>query len=193
MRSARHLIHSAAVALAVVFAPADTFADLRATAFAGGTRVNDVNKGTVGAAVTFGGLLGIEFEAARVWLGTLADLDVANIGVEATLTTYMGNMVLRVPTGGVQPYASAGVGLARVTGRINVPFIGSALSASAADIAWNVGGGVYVLPSEHLGLRADVRRFRTGDVQWDKIAGIGDLPLPTFDFWRATAGLTITF
>lgn len=180
-----------AATLAVSLAPATASADLRATAFAGATRINETNKGTLGAAVTFGGLLGIEFEAARIWLGSLENIDV--VDVNANLTTYMGNLVLRLPTGPIQPYASAGVGLVRVTGNVDVPFLGNVVSASAQDVGYNVGAGVYLLPSPNFGFRADVRRFQTGAVSWEDITNIGDLPLPKFDFWRATAGITFKF
>ncbi|MGD9906590.1 MAG: outer membrane protein [Vicinamibacterales bacterium] len=166
-------------------------ADIRGTVFAGTTRIEETNKGTFGAAVTFGGLLGVEFEAARTLLGDLASVGPAD--VEASLTTYMGNLVLRLPTGPIQPYGSAGVGVVRVTGDINVPFLGDVVSASAQDVGWNVGGGVYLFPTPNIGLRAEVRRFQTGDVNWEDIADIGDLPLPKFNFWRATAGVTIKF
>ena len=104
------------------------------------------------------------------------------------MTTYMGNLVCALPTGPIQPYGSAGVGVVRVTGSLDVPFLGDVVSASAQDVGWNVGGGVYLFPAPNIGLRADVRRFQTGDVSWEDIAGIGDLPLPKLDFWRATAG-----
>ena len=185
------LVLAAIVTAALTLTPANASADLRATAFGGATRINETNKGTLGAAVSFGGLLGIEFEAARVWLGSLENVPV--VDVQANLTTYMANLVVRVPTGPIQPYGSAGAGLVRVTGQINVPFFGNVVSASAQDVAWNVGGGVYLLPSPNVGLRADVRRFQTGDVNWEDIVNIGDLPLPKFDFWRATAGITVKF
>ncbi len=180
-----------AVTLAASSLPTTASADLRATAFGGLTRINDTDKGTLGAAVTFGGLLGIEFEAARLWLGSIENVEV--VDVEANLTTYMGNLVLRLPTGPIQPYASAGIGVVRVTGNVDVPFLGNVVSASAQDVAYNVGAGVYLLPTENFGFRADVRRFQTGAVSWEDITNIGDLPLPKFDFWRATAGVTFKF
>jgi opacity protein-like surface antigen len=189
-----HMTRSAwilAATLAVSLAPVPASADLRATAFAGATRIVETNKGTIGAAVTFGGLLGIELEAARLWLGSLESVQV--VDVEANLTTFMGNLVVRLPTGPVQPYASAGLGLVRVTGSVNVPFLGNVLSASAQDVAYNVGAGVYLLPSPNFGFRADLRRFQTGAVSWEDITNLGDLPLPKFDFWRATAGVTVKF
>lgn len=195
MRNLLSVVRSLATAatVAAVLAPAPARADLRATAFAGTSRLNETNKGTFGAAVTFGGLIGIEFDASRISLGGLDNLTVANVDVDANVTTYMGNLVLRTPVGPVQPYASAGVGLVKVTGSVSVPFLGNVVSASARDVALNVGGGVYLFPSENIGLRADLRRFQTADVSWDDITGIGDLPLPKFNFWRATAGVTFKF
>ena len=180
-----------ATALVASLMPAPAAADLRATAFGGSTRLNETNKGTLGAAVTFGGLIGVEFEVARVWLGSLEALDV--VEVEANLTTYMGNFVLRLPTGPVQPYASAGVGIVRATGNLNVPFSGSTASATGRDVGWNSGVGVYLFPSENFGFRADVRRFQTAEVSWENIAGIGNVALPKFNFFRATAGITLKF
>lgn len=180
-----------AATLVTLSFPTLASADLRGTAFAGATRINETNKGTLGAAVTFGGLLGVEFEAARVWLGSVEV--VKPVDVQANLTTYMGNLVLRLPTGPIQPYASAGVGLVRVTGSVDVPFLGNGVSASAQDVATNVGAGVYLLPSPNFGFRADLRRFQTGTVSWEDIANVGDLPLPEFDFWRATVGVTVKF
>jgi opacity protein-like surface antigen len=177
--------------VAVVLTPIAASADLRATAFAGGTRINEVNKGTFGGAVTFGSLIGLEADASRISLGTLADVSVAK--AEANVTTYMGNLVLRAPIGPIQPYASAGVGLVKVTGSVTVPRVGTVVSASASDVAMNIGGGLYLFPSENFGFRADVRRFQTGAVSWENITGLGDLPLPKFDFWRATVGLTLKF
>ena len=52
------------------------------------------------------------------------------------------------------------------------------------------------MPTGNFGIRADVRRFQTGAIEWDDIGGLGDiddLPLPKFDFWRATAGITFKF
>lgn len=176
-----------------VVAPAPARADIRLTAFGGNTRVDDANKRTIGAAATLGGLIGVEFEAARADLGGFKDISITNLDIDAALTTYMVNAVVRVPTGPIQPYGSAGVGLVRVSGDLNIPFLGSVFTATASDVGWNLGGGVYIMPAEHFGIRADLRRFQTGDLDWEDITGIGDLPLPKFDFWRASVGLTFKF
>lgn len=185
------------LASAVVLAQSSAAsADIRITPFAGTAAVGKVNlddsaKRALGIAVTLGGLLGIEFDTARTPLGALTSLPI--VDVDARLTTYMGNIVVRLPSGPVQPYGSAGVGVLRVSGDVTIPGVGTVLSASAGEVGWNLGGGVYVLPFQSLGLRADVRRFQTGDLTWKNIGGLGDLPLPTFEFWRASVGVTLKF
>jgi opacity protein-like surface antigen len=178
-------------AVAVLLSPRMASADIRLTGFGGSTNVDGSNHGTLGAAVTFGGLLGVEFEASRVWLGSLEDFEFVDL--DAHLTTYMGNLVLRLPTGPVQPYGSAGVGIVRATGSVNVPFVGEIVDSSGQDVGWNFGGGVYLMPAPNFGFRVDIRRFQTGDIDWEDFAGLDDLPLPEFDFWRATLGVTLKF
>lgn len=179
--------------LGLSLAPSAARADIRLTAFGGNTRVDESNKRTLGASVALGSLIGVEFEAARADLGGFNQLSVTNLDIDAALTTYMVNAVVRVPTGPIQPYGSAGVGLVRVSGDIDIPFLGSVFTATASDVGWNLGGGLYIMPAEHFGIRVDLRRFQTGDLDWEDIAGVGDLPLPKFDFWRASVGVTVKF
>lgn len=195
MRHPRQLIRTLTVVVGVSVlvgaSPSPATADLRGTAFVGAARLNETNKGTFGATVAFGGLLGVEFDVARLGLGTLAPG--RGINADASLTTSMGNFVLRTPFGPLQPYATAGVGLVRVGGSVRAPGLGSVLSASVRGLGWNVGGGVYIVPNETFGVRVDLRRFQSRDVSWENLAGIGDVPLPEFDFWRGSVGLTVKF
>jgi len=68
---------------------------------------------------------------------------------------------------------------------------------SSTDFGMNFGGGVIVFPSRSIGLRGDVRYFRTlGDItlgELTNIGGLDDLPIPEFDFWRVTGGVTLRF
>jgi opacity protein-like surface antigen len=185
-----------ACAVALVLPHAAT-ADVLLTPFAGVSFLDEGNeKLSYGAGIAFGGLIGVEAELGRTQLG---ELDVAStpIDLEANLTTGMVNLVVRFPAGPVQPYATGGVGVIRVSGDVSVPFLGSVLSLSGQDFGMNVGGGIYVFPSKNIGLRADVRYFRTiGDLTFDELADIADdfdLPLPEFDFWRMTGGVTLRF
>ncbi len=182
---------------ALLSMPRVATADILLTPFAGVSFLDEGNEKLVyGAGIAFGGVIGIEAEIGRT---KFADIDIAStpVDLEANLTTGMVNLVVRLPTGPIQPYATGGVGIVRVSGDITVPFLGSVLSLSGQDFGMNVGGGIYVFPSEHLGIRADVRYFRTiGDLTLDELADIGrdfDLPLPEFDFWRVTGGVTLRF
>jgi len=183
------------LAIATLGPAARASADVLLTPFAGVSFLNDDQKATFGATVGAGGLFGVELDVSRARVGTIRELSVLDLTVD--VTTVMGNLVVRLPAGPVQPYASAGAGLMRLSGNLRVPFLGTVVSASAQDLGVNVGGGLYVLPSDHLGLRADVRYFRRiGDISIDDLTGVGgldDLPLPRLDFWRATAGVTIRF
>jgi opacity protein-like surface antigen len=179
----------------MVLVPAKAAAEVFLTPFAGVTFIdNEHKKGTFGAGVGFGGLVSLEFEAARTLLGSYTGIPVVDLN--ARVSTFMGNLMFRVPRGPVQPYVSAGAGIVRLTGSVDVPFLGSVFSASADDVGWNFGGGLMLFPGTNVGLRADVRRFQTGELSWDDITDVGgldDLPLPKVNFWRATGGLTFRF
>ncbi len=186
-----------ALSLALLGPSRTASADILLTPFAGVSFLGDSSeKLTYGAAVSFGGLLGVEAELARAGLGSL-DVGGSFVDLQAHLTTAMVNVVVRLPAGPVQPYATAGVGVVRLSGDLNVPFLGSLLSLSGQDFGGNVGGGIYLFPSQNLGIRGDVRYFRTlGSLTLDdltEIGGFGDLPVPDLDFWRATAGVTLRF
>jgi opacity protein-like surface antigen len=177
-----------------VVMPTAAAADVLLTPYGGFSRIYEENRGTFGVTLGFGGLIGLEFDAARIQLGLEDDLPLVDFDAHAT--TLMGNMVVRFPTGPIQPYGSAGVGLVRVSGDIDVPTLGEVISVDAQDLGWNIGGGLYVLPTPNFGIRADFRRFRTGDVTFDNLldlAGFDDLPLPDFNFWRTTFGVTLKF
>jgi opacity protein-like surface antigen len=175
--------------------PARAAAEVFLTPFAGLTFLDDEHKkGTFGASIGVGSLVSVEFEAARTLLGSFTEIPVVDLN--ARVSTYMGNVMFRIPRGPIQPYVTGGAGLVRLTGSVDVPFLGSVFSASADDVGWNFGGGIMVFPGTNVGLRADIRRFQTGALSWDDITDIGgldDLPLPKVNFWRATGGLTFKF
>lgn len=183
------------IALAAALVPARASADVFVTPFAGVTFIDEDNrKGTFGAAIGVGGFIGLEFEAARTLLGSYEGIPVVDLN--ARVTTYMGNLMVRLPRGPIQPYVSGGGGIVRLTGSVDIPFIGQIVSASADDFGWNVGGGLMLLPTPNIGLRGDIRRFQTGSLSWDEITDIGgldDIPLPKVDFWRATGGIVFKF
>jgi hypothetical protein len=194
MRLTRRFAVALFAAIATL-APARASADIFLTPFAGVTFIDDEHrKGTFGAGIGFGSFVAVEFEAARTLLGTYEGIPVVDLN--ARVTTFMGNLMVRLPRGPIQPYASGGAGLVRLTGSVDIPFLGQIVSASADDIGWNVGGGLMLLPTPNFGIRGDVRRFETGALAWDDITdigGLGDIPLPKVNFWRATGGLVFRY
>jgi opacity protein-like surface antigen len=189
-------VFTLAVCALALLAPRTATADILLTPFAGVSFLTDSDKKLVyGAGIALGGLIGLEAEVART---TLSDQNLAGVvDLETSLTTGMVNLMVRVPAGPVQPYVTGGLGVMRVSGDLTVPVLGSLVSLSGSEFAMNAGGGLYLFPSDHIGFRGDVRYFRTlsdltiGDLT--DFSGIDDLPLPSLDFWRVTAGVTLRF
>ncbi|BCS35846.1 hypothetical protein TBR22_A50800 [Luteitalea sp. TBR-22] len=195
--SVRRWLCSSVVVCALVAMPAAASADILLTPFAGVSFLEQEKKPlTYGVGLSLGGLIGIEGEIARV---SLAEQGIVgtSVSLETNLTTYMGNLVLRLPVGSVQPYATGGLGLIKVSGDVDAAYLGNVLSVSGSELGMNFGGGLYVFLGDNLGIRGDVRYFRTiGEVTLEDITDFGgfdDLPVPQFDFWRATAGVTLKF
>jgi opacity protein-like surface antigen len=196
----RSLVWMAGV-LMIAGMPARAAADVLLTPFAGVAFADDTdeNKFNYGASIGVGSLIGFEADFSQTRLGHVdfgtSNLDLVDLNFKAT--TIMGNLVVRWPVGPVQPYASGGAGVIRLSADIDVAFLGNVVSASAQDVAMNVGGGLYLFPSRNLGIRGDVRYFRTlTDLSLDDltdISGLDDLPLPRIDFWRVTGGITFKF
>lgn len=104
------------------------------------------------------------------------------------LATLMGNLVLNAPIGGSgRIYLSGGGGLLRTRVNDTDDFF----DVDRNDFGVNAGVGIVVPVGERFGVRADVRYFRNiGDPEPDDEF---DLDFGSFDFWRGTAGLAITF
>jgi opacity protein-like surface antigen len=122
------------------------------------------------------------------------------LGIDSSLTTLMGNLVIGIPIGGttgggVRPYVTAGAGLMRS----NIAFDNILDDLSTNDLAVNVGGGVHVFFTDNFGLRGDLRYFRglqqqdDDDLLEDDDFFDDDFGLEDFDYWRATIGVTFRF
>jgi opacity protein-like surface antigen len=101
------------------------------------------------------------------------------------VTTLMGNVLLSAPAGGFRPYASGGLGLIRSsvssgTGLFN--------DLSTNDLGVNIGGGVNAQFNDMIGVRGDIRYFRS--LQDNVSDNEFDLSFGSFDFWRGSVGLT---
>ena len=97
------------------------------------------------------------------------------------VATYMFNGNWIQPRGQVRPFASLGVGLMQVDG-CDSPCTRPAMTY---DLGINVGGGALYAINDAVGLRGDVRYFRT-------LADHPDLNRPSkFGFWRVSLGVTL--
>ncbi len=104
---------------------------------------------------------------------------------DSNVTTLMGNLLLSMPPGtGVRPYLSSGVGLIRA----NITSDGLFNDLATNDLGVNVGGGLNGQFTDNVGIRGDVRYFRS--LQDNEADNDFDLSLGSFDFWRGTVGLT---
>jgi hypothetical protein len=111
-------------------------------------------------------------------------------GSKTSVTTVMGNLVIGgAASRGVGAYASGGAGLIRA----NADGPGELLdNLTSNDFGINVGGGLNMVFGTSVGIRADIRYFRSLEGSDD-----GPLPIPSdlgdFDFWRGTVGLVFVW
>jgi opacity protein-like surface antigen len=106
---------------------------------------------------------------------------------DSNVTTLTGNLIIGAHSGPIRPYVVGGVGLIRT----NVQDLSGLFSATSKnDFGMDVGGGLTGFFSDHVGLRGDVRYFRSFRGTTDNAAGI---TLGDFKFWRASLGLSFKF
>lgn len=141
------------------------------------------------------GILGFEFDFgyAPNYFESLAGLDDEfTFADDSNVTTLMANVKLGVPIGGqtgggIRPYAVAGLGLIRT----HAESVENFFETDSNDWGINVGAGVIGFFSDNIGIRGDVRYFRSfvgGDDD-----EFPDFELADFDFWRASVGVTFRF
>jgi opacity protein-like surface antigen len=111
----------------------------------------------------------------------------------SNVTTLTANAIIGIPIGGttggsVRPYVVGGVGLIRS----NVGDVGDLFDAqSKNDFGFDVGGGVMGFFNSNVGLRGDVRYFRSfRGSDSDALTG---LALSDFNFWRGSVGVSFKF
>jgi hypothetical protein len=166
------------VAAALVLTPGSARADILATPFIGITFAGD----TSGTPITFGGSgmfmargYGLEIEAAFT-------PEIFEHGPETDLLTLSANYVAGADLRGrgLKPYGVVGVGLIRT-------IVGD---DHDDQFGLNVGAGLVGLFNPVVGLRGDIRYFRS-------VQGASDIPIiplaDNFDFWRGSIGVTFRF
>ena len=176
------------LALALLMGAGAAHAETLLTGFGGAAMggATDRTRGTYGGALAFmGGVFGFEAEFATTpeFFGNANE----NVFTDNNVLTLMGSVLVAVPAGPVRLYGAAGAGLLKT--RLADP--DRLFSIDSNDFGINVGGGLLIFPSDHVGLRADVRYFR--DLQDTQADGGFDLDLGQVDYWRVVGGITFKF
>jgi hypothetical protein len=178
------MMKSAVLAVVILAAPGVAWADGFISPWAGVNFANEPADGRGSFGLTGGSMSGgviggeLDFGYSPSFFGTESAFGNNNV------VTLMGNLIVGIPLGGtsgpgIRPYVTAGGGLIR--SKIDVLTI----DISSNDFGINAGGGVMGYFGDRVGLRADLRYFRTG---------FGDFNFFDFesvDFWRASIGLVI--
>jgi len=115
--------------------------------------------------------------------------DLAN---DSNVTTLTANAIIGIPIGGqsgagIRPYVVGGVGLIRS----NLGDAGDFFDVqSKNDFGFDVGGGVMGFFNSNVGIRGDIRYFRTFSGSDENVTGLG---LSDFNFWRGSVGVSLKF
>jgi hypothetical protein len=190
------LIIATAAAFFVVISAAPARADVVLTPYIGSLFGGDLPDGktSYGATAAFMGANAFGAEIGFNWTpkfvpGTDTHDDVAQMSL-------MGNLIVGIPIGSsdqaghIRPYVTGGAGLFRATAKQS-DFLDR---INSNDFAINFGGGIMAFFSEHVGIRGDVRYFRT---LTDRDAGTGvddlDFELGDLNFWKWDVGAAFKF
>ena len=100
----------------------------------------------------------------------------------------MTNLMIVPALGPVHPYVLGGLGLMKT----HVEFTRSdVLSTTNNSLAWDIGGGVTVLFTRHVGLRGDIRHFHS--FQSFTLPFVGTSADEKLNFGRASGALVFAF
>lgn len=178
-----------ALMLGMVGLPARADAEAFVSPWIGANFATDLGDGRNAFGVTAGGMgagvIGgeIDFGYSPSFFGT------DNIFGSNNVLTVMGNLIVGVPIGGtrgvgIRPYGTGGIGLIRssVDGLLTLD------SFSDSSFGLNLGGGVMGFLGNHVGVRGDLRYFRTFNVG-TLTPNAFNLDLGGFTFWRASVGV----
>lgn len=107
-------------------------------------------------------------------------------GADNSVFSAMSNLLIGAGAGPVRPYFVIGLGLIRPHASSLVGSITS-LGGGKNSLGYDFGGGLAIMFG-HVGIRGDLRRFRTMQ-SIDLLIFTGQ----KLDFWRASAGVALTF
>lgn len=146
------------------------------------TNCEDKNLNIGVAFGSLGSIFGFEEE-----IGYAKDFFGKTPGSSSNVLTVMSNLMLAPDLRVVRPYGLVGVGLMKT----HVELTGSSLLDSDNNaFGWDIGGGVMVFPSSHVGVRGEIRYFHA--FQDLELAGV-TLSDTKLDFGRASAAIVFKF
>ena len=140
------------------------------------------NLGVAGG--TLGAIAGaeVEFAYARDFFGDTP-------GVDTSVLTLMTNVIVGPRIGVIRPFVLGGVGLIKS----HVELDAGSLLDSSNNFGWNIGGGLMLMFGEHVGVRGDIRRFKSfQDIGILDFIGLG-LSDEKLTYNRASAGVVFAF
>jgi hypothetical protein len=125
----------------------------------------------------------LEFAYARDFFGDIPDSS-------SSVLTLMGNVLLAPRFGVVQPYALVGLGLIKT----HVEFSPTSVRDFRNNhLGWDIGGGLIVFLSPHVGIRGDIRHFHAfEELEVLEVLGLG-IGGTTLDFGRAAGSVVFKF
>jgi opacity protein-like surface antigen len=181
------------LALFLLAPAAPARADVILTPYVGSLFGGDLSgsKAAYGASLA---LMGANIFGAEFGFNYAPQFVAAGIGNEdIAQMSLMGNLIVGIPIGSsdqaghVRPYVTGGAGLFRITSQESQFFD----RINSNDFGVNFGGGVMAFFSEHVGLRGDVRYFRTL-TDGDPDGGV-DFDLGGLNFWKWDVGAAFKF
>lgn len=176
---------------ALLFAvPQPARADVLLTPFLGVTFGGDAASQQVSygfsAAALAHGMFGLEFDAALTPNFFNSDSSALQDG---NVSTVMANLMLAAAPSGapLRPYVSGGAGILHA----KATSVGNVFELNDNSFGVNAGAGAMGFLSHNVGVRGDIRYFRSLQ---DADAGDGiDLSFGKLTFWRASLGVTFKF
>lgn len=135
------------------------------------------------------GIFGLEIDGSIAPDLLERDGDIDFDVTDSSATALMANLIVGAPLGspGIRPYVSGGGGLLR----LSVDTVDEFFDVDDNSFGVNAGAGIMAFFSNNVGMRADVRYFRS--LQDVDRGDVITLDLGTLDFWRATVGATFRF
>jgi opacity protein-like surface antigen len=137
------------------------------------------------------GAVGFEFDfgySPNFFETASLDDEEFDLSGDSNVTTLMANVVVAARRGVIRHYASGGIGLIRTHVGSPEDFFDD---VDTNDFGLNAGAGVAGFFSDRVGLRGDIRYFRS--LQDHEPDDEFDVSFGSFKFWRGTVGVIFSF